>query len=80
MNKGVLFIICTISSAVWDRTDCICGGSGGVDPSCTVEVDLIGNGIEALATVEVLVDLSNVPVSSKSSGISLTGDILTCGY
>lgn len=33
IKSGVWFIILTISSAVCERTDPICGGNAGVEPS-----------------------------------------------
>lgn len=46
MNSGVRFIICTISSALCDRTDSICGGRAGKGPSSLCGLALMGNGTE----------------------------------
>lgn len=46
MNKGVFFIICTISSAECDRTESIMGGSKGVvEASWLVGLGRMGKGV-----------------------------------
>ena len=51
MNNGVRFIICTISSAVWDRTDAMCGGSAGILPLGSSRLASTGNGVGSEETV-----------------------------
>ncbi len=80
MNKGVLLIICIISSVVWDRTDAICGGSDGVVVPCRLSpLDLTGDGVDTEAAVGCIrgtgADFGEglrICNSSKSSGSSST--------
>ena len=81
MNSGVRFIIWTISSAVWDRTDAMCGGSAGVVPLCSSRLASMGKGVESEEALGNVFDAvggawagagggSRLSASSKSSGSS----------
>jgi len=52
MNSGVRFIICMISSVVWERTESICGGIvGRGTESLLSALSGMGKGVDADAAV-----------------------------
>ena len=49
MNSGVRFIICKISSVVWDRTESIWGGIAGSGVDSLEAFSGRGKGVDAIA-------------------------------
>ena len=81
MKRGVWFIILTISSAVCERTDSICGGNAGAGPSWVCAFARIGKGVSDPGAADERLDGCGCGGgeafnSSKSSGSSAIRDIV----